>query len=838
MGALLSDNSQEGEKMADKLKGIVIEIGADTIGLDKALKGVNDTSRTLQSELSQVQRLLKFDPNNAVLVAQKQKLLTEQVENTTKKLDQLKEAQAQVQAQFERGDIGADQYREFQREVVATEGRLKHFQTALQEVDQEQVKVKESSKQLQNLFDATSSTVEDYADILGTRLTRAIKEGTATSKDLEQAFEKVGKEALGAQTDINEVREAIKKIDAGEASIKNVRKELQKLSEDADDAKGSVKELGGEVAGIAAGAAGAVGLGGIIEKAMESAQTEAVLDVTLNLDEAGMTTVKESMNSIKAYGVEGEEALAAVRKQWALNADASDASNQKTIKQAGAISAAYANIDLQELIQESSEIGGELGISQQQALGLTNALLKAGFPDDQLDIIAEYGSQLARAGYSAEEIQGIFAAGVKTDTWNIDVLLDGVKEGRILLAEFGTGVDDTTKSLIEGTGISADQLQSWGSAVAEGGEAGKSAFMDVALALSQVKDDTQRNAIGTRLFGTLWEEQGSKITDTLLGASEHTGNLAENQNQLNELVGTMDSTPMAMLNTAMSTLWTTIQPLLAIVAIFVTKVAEWIQKNPELTAGIAAFLVVVGLLIGVFTVLAPILTAIIGLAGTLTISIGAIVSPILIAIAVIAAIIAIGVLLYKNWDKIKAGAAELAATIRTKFEEFKNAASEKIKAAKTSIETTWNGIMSFFRGINLKQIGKDIIQGLIDGIRSMITKVQNAARDVANGIGNKVKQILKLGSPSKLMIEMGQFTGEGMAIGLKKSMGQVSSMASELAQAVIPEVPNQAPIQANAAGAIGAGQTFTVNLHSPKALDIREANRAFNRTLNRMSLMW
>lgn len=54
-----------------------------------------------------------------------------------------------------------------------------------------------------------------------------------------------------------------------------------------------------------------------------------------------------------------------------------------------------------------------------------------GFPPEQLDIIAEYGGQLTRAGYTAEEVQAIMALGVDTGTWNIDNLLDGLKEGRI-----------------------------------------------------------------------------------------------------------------------------------------------------------------------------------------------------------------------------------------------------------------------------------------------------------------------------------------------------------------------------------------------------------------------
>ena len=91
--------------MAERIKGITVEIGGDTVGLEKALKGVNKTSRSLQSELTDVNKLLKFDPNNTELMAQKQRLLNNQIENTNEKLKQLKEAEAQVQAQFEKGDI-------------------------------------------------------------------------------------------------------------------------------------------------------------------------------------------------------------------------------------------------------------------------------------------------------------------------------------------------------------------------------------------------------------------------------------------------------------------------------------------------------------------------------------------------------------------------------------------------------------------------------------------------------------------------------------------------------------------------------------------------------------
>ena len=121
----------------NKIKGITIEIGGDTTKLSKALDSVNKVSRDLQSELKQVERMLKFDPSNVELLTQKQEILTEQIANTSDKLKTLKDAQAQVQAQFERGEIGADQYRAFQRELLSTEDRLEALQATLRKTNEQ-----------------------------------------------------------------------------------------------------------------------------------------------------------------------------------------------------------------------------------------------------------------------------------------------------------------------------------------------------------------------------------------------------------------------------------------------------------------------------------------------------------------------------------------------------------------------------------------------------------------------------------------------------------------------------------------------------------------------------
>ena len=114
--------------MASRIKGITVEIGGDTTGLEKALKGVNSAIKTTQSELKDVERLLKLDPSNTELLTQKQKLLKDAIASTSEKLETLKEAQKQAKEQLERGELGQDKYDALQREIVETEQELKRLQ--------------------------------------------------------------------------------------------------------------------------------------------------------------------------------------------------------------------------------------------------------------------------------------------------------------------------------------------------------------------------------------------------------------------------------------------------------------------------------------------------------------------------------------------------------------------------------------------------------------------------------------------------------------------------------------------------------------------------------------
>ncbi len=141
--------------IASKIKGIVIEIGGDTQPLNKALSDVNKKSKDLQSELRQVERLLKMDPGNTELLAQKQKILAEAVENSKEKLDRLKTAQQQVNEQFAKGEINEEQYRAFQREVSKAEQELKGFEKQLSETAK-------ASDNLKDKLDKAQTSLKDF----------------------------------------------------------------------------------------------------------------------------------------------------------------------------------------------------------------------------------------------------------------------------------------------------------------------------------------------------------------------------------------------------------------------------------------------------------------------------------------------------------------------------------------------------------------------------------------------------------------------------------------------------------------------------------------------------
>ena len=136
-----------------EIKGITIKIGGDTTQLGKAMESVNQKGDDLSKELNEINRLLRFDPDNTDLIAQKQKVLADTIANTSSRLETLREAERQVQRQFERGEVTEEQVRALRREIIATEGQLKNYEEQAKEAADGNKKLADSADQTGGAFE-------------------------------------------------------------------------------------------------------------------------------------------------------------------------------------------------------------------------------------------------------------------------------------------------------------------------------------------------------------------------------------------------------------------------------------------------------------------------------------------------------------------------------------------------------------------------------------------------------------------------------------------------------------------------------------------------------------
>lgn len=133
--------------MPKGLKGITVVIDGKTDGLNKELEKTNSESRSLTTELKGVNSLLKFDPKNTELLAQKQIVLSQSIEQTENKLKTLILAQKQMQEAGKNAD-NSEEYRDLQREIIKTQQSLKGFNTQLKNT---QVQQKQAAKEAETL---------------------------------------------------------------------------------------------------------------------------------------------------------------------------------------------------------------------------------------------------------------------------------------------------------------------------------------------------------------------------------------------------------------------------------------------------------------------------------------------------------------------------------------------------------------------------------------------------------------------------------------------------------------------------------------------------------------
>lgn len=179
-------------------------------------------------------------------------------------------------------------------------------------------------------------------------------------------------------------------------------------------------------------------------------------------------------------------------------------------------------------------------------------------------------------------------------------------------------------------------------------------------------------------------------------------------------------------------------------------------------------------------------------------------------------------LVIKYWDQIKAFTfgvfTAIGAFIKTAWNNMVSSISGALNRTWTTITNIWNTVMGFFKGIDLKEVGMNIIQGLIDGILNMKDAVVNKVKDVAGSITSGIKDALGIHSPSRVMMEVGFFTGEGLARGIEGTQKRVGSSSVGLADEVVNRqskvTPAAAPAQAPAryASPVSQSQQMVFNI--------------------------
>lgn len=197
----------------NRIKGITVEIGGDTTKLQTALKGVNTEIRNTQSQLRDVEKLLKLDPGNTELIAQKHRLLAQAVSETREKLETLKTAQRQADEALRNGTISQQQYDGLQREIVETEQELRRLEQQAEQSATVLQKIGATGEKLQAVGDKVSSVGQKLLPVTGvvTGLgTAAVK----TAADFDSAMSRVAAVSGATGSDFDKLRDKAREMGA------------------------------------------------------------------------------------------------------------------------------------------------------------------------------------------------------------------------------------------------------------------------------------------------------------------------------------------------------------------------------------------------------------------------------------------------------------------------------------------------------------------------------------------------------------------------------------------------------------------------------------------------
>lgn len=376
--------------MASTIKGITVKIAGDTMDLQKSLKAVQSSSASLQSELSAVNRQLKFDPENTVLLAQKQEVLQEQIAKSKSALDRLLEVQNQVEEQAKNGEISTEQYRAYQREVEKTKSKLNSFNEQLDKTRDEFDKVANGVENLENKSNKTDLSkvkkemdeVKSSADNLKSAVGDALKEATATATAIGGAL-------TGAVISANSEEKALNSL---QAQTGLTTEELSKYES-------------------------------IIGEIYKDNFGESQEDIANTLSKIKQVTDEQDPQKLKDM-----------------------AENLYTLEET------FDNFDISETLRGINGLMTNMGLTADEAFdyivkGAQNGLNYSGELGDN---IAEYSQIWGQAGFDAEQMFSILENGTKNGAYNLDKVNDFVKEFTISLSD--GRIEENLGSFSKGTG--------------------------------------------------------------------------------------------------------------------------------------------------------------------------------------------------------------------------------------------------------------------------------------------------------------------------------------------------------------------------------------------------
>ena len=762
--------------MAGNIKGIKIEIDGDTQPLQKALKNVNKAATDASQELRQIDKALKFDTGNVTLLTQKQELLQKQVSTTKEKLETLRQAQSQVEQQFKSGNIGADQYRAFQREVETTKNVLKGYEGKLANVNQalaENGNATQSNKsQLQNLQKEQNRLASESEKVVSSFKLQESQLGAnaSESEKLALAQKKVGAQSsiVAKQIENLEKQLELTKQEYGENSV-----EANKMEAQLNQAKTAYSDLSQEMKNL--GSAGKQAAGNLAEtnnllKAELLNQfSEKLADISQKFVDFGKSAleafrqVDEGMDTIVTKtGATGDslkemqdiassiattiptdfskagEAVGEVNTQFGLTGDALKDASIEMIKFAeingtditnSTISASKAleayelsTSDLEKVLDSTTYTAQSTGVSV----------------DDLMKKAIEGAPQIKMLGLSFEE--GVALLG-QFETSGVDAssALSGLTKAAGSYAKKG-------KTLKEGLVETIDKIKNTTSETEAMGLA-----MEIfgAKKAPQMIDAIKRGAFDFQTFSEAAENSVGSVSKTFEATLDPIDKFKTAQNSV--------TLAMSELGAAIAE---TLAPVFEALGNMVKDIAEWFSGLP---GPVKEFIVILGGVVTVAGILVPIFLTLQAAAVALGTSIGAMIAaaaPIIgIAALIVAAIAAIVIGIKYLWDTnegfrdavmtvwnaimevINRVVSEVSDFIMSMFGVVVNWWTENQELIRASAETVWNAIQTVIDAV-MTFLGP-LIEGAWANIQLVITTAWEVIKTVVETAINVVLGIIK-----------------------------------------------------------------------------------------------